>query len=304
MMAHVRQDLQTKVTDAFVHLNTRAPIARKETVGKKTFFIWWNTFMKNSTWAFKLSFHESNCKSYSASHSSVCSSRCLNPLLSLLFSYPSVWLSGWLSRRVFFLPNSYFFVQNQFIKDMLFLFPTVRWIQMTPSTVCFGARDDSYGFFRTAKAGNIITFKLAYKSGYVTCHSSNPSYQSKWGCLWNRLIPNQMATLITDKNRNLLLPKSDFLSDYWDCKFYSLPWATTESPQLLFDNFSTPLAVETNQEFQIWYSEDLFKWGYGDNGYEKTCIAVYGLYLWGVAKIRKYIEEESAKIVVHGPLLL
>ena len=222
MMAHVRQDLQTKVTDAFVHLNTRAPIARKETVGKKNIFIWWNTFMKNSTWPFKLSFDESNCKSYSASHSSVCSSRCLNPLLSLLFSYPSVWLSGWLSRRVFFLPNSHSFVQNQFIKDMLFLFPTVRWIQMTPSTVCFGARDDSYGFFRTAKAGNIITFKLTYKSGYVTCHSSNPSYQSKWGCLWNRLIPNQMATLITDKNRNLLLPKSDFLSDYWDCKFYSL----------------------------------------------------------------------------------
>ena len=27
----------------------RAPTARKETVGKKTFFIWWNTFMKHST---------------------------------------------------------------------------------------------------------------------------------------------------------------------------------------------------------------------------------------------------------------
>ena len=71
---------------------------------------------------------------------------------------------------------------------------------MMPSTVCFGARDDSYGFSRTSKAGNIITFKLTCKSGYVTCHSSNPSYQSKWGCLQNRLIPNQMATLITDKN--------------------------------------------------------------------------------------------------------
>ena len=84
-----------------------------------------------------------------------------------------------------------------------FCFPihlsTVRWIQKTPSTVCFGARDDSYGFFWTSKAGNIITFKLTHKSGYVTCHSSNPSYSSKWGCLWNRLIPNQMATLITDK---------------------------------------------------------------------------------------------------------
>ena len=39
IMALVRQDLQTKVTDAFVHLNTRAPIARKETVGKNAFFI-------------------------------------------------------------------------------------------------------------------------------------------------------------------------------------------------------------------------------------------------------------------------
>ena len=211
IMALVRQDLQTKVTDAFVHLNTRAPIARKETVGKKTFFIWWNTFMKNSTSSFKLSFDESNCQSYSANHSSVCSSRCLNPLLSILLklSYPSVWLSGWLSSRVFFLPNSYSFVQNQFITYVLVLFPTVRWIQMTPSTVCFGARDDSYGFFRTSKAGNIITFKLTYKSGYVTCDARKSSFHSKWGCLWNRLIPNQMATLITDKNRNLLLPKSD-----------------------------------------------------------------------------------------------
>ena len=46
IMALVRQDLQTKVTDAFARLNTRAPIARKETVGKKAFYIWWNTFMK------------------------------------------------------------------------------------------------------------------------------------------------------------------------------------------------------------------------------------------------------------------
>ena len=59
-------DLQTKVTDAFAHLNTRAPITRKETVGKKSFLIWWNTFMKNSTSSFKLSIDESNCQSYSA----------------------------------------------------------------------------------------------------------------------------------------------------------------------------------------------------------------------------------------------
>ena len=47
IMALVRQDLQTKVTDAFARLNTRAPIARKETVGKKAFsfgeIILWKT---------------------------------------------------------------------------------------------------------------------------------------------------------------------------------------------------------------------------------------------------------------------
>ena len=133
IMALVRQDLQTKVTDAFAHLNTTAPTARKKTVGKNTFFIWWNTFIKNSTWPLMLSFDESNCKSYSA--------------------------------------QLHYFVQSQVIIYVLVLLPTVRWIQMMPSTVCFEARDDSYGFSRTSKAGNIITFKLTYKSGYVTCHS-------------------------------------------------------------------------------------------------------------------------------------
>ena len=95
------------------------------------------------------------------------------------------------------------------------------------------------------------------------------------GTSFNLFIPNQMATFITDKNRNLHLLKSDFLPDYWDRKFYNLPWATAESLQLLFDNLSTPLTVETNQEFEIWFSEDLFKWGYGDNGYEKTCCSVW-----------------------------
>ena len=168
---------------------------------------------------------------------------------------------------------------------------------MAPFTVCFGARDDSYGVFRTPIVGNIITFKLTYKSGYVTCHPSNP------GCLWNRLIPNQMATLITDKNRNLLLPKSDFLSDFWDCKFYILPWATTESPRLLFDNLP---------RWRWWRTEN------SKAGTARTCsngvMAIMGtkkrvlqcmVCMFELPpKFWKYIEEEIAKIVVHGSLLL
>ena len=153
------------------------------------------------------------------------------------------------------------------------------WIQMSPSTVCFGAKDDSYGIFRTAISGNITTFKLTYQHGHVTCHEADPSYQSKWGCLWPPLIPNQMATLITDNDHNLLLPTNEYRSNFLGCTFYSFPWATTESPDLLFDNFSSPLMVESNQEFQIWFSEDLLRWGHSDNGLERTCVAVHGLYV-------------------------
>ena len=254
--------------------------------------------MKISTSPFKLSIDESNCQSYSATLSSVYFSRCLNPLLSLLLSYSSVWLSGWLSSRLFFLPNSHSFVQNQFTTYVLVLFPTVRWIQMTPFTVCFGARDDSYGVFRTPKVGNIITFKLTYKSGYVTCHPSNP------GCLWNRLIPNQMATLITDKNRNLLLPKSDSYQIFGTASFTSC------------------LGPQPNRhDCSLIISLPRWRWRRTENskaGTARTCsngvMAIMGtkkrvlqcmVCMFELPpKFWKYIEEEIAKIVVHGSLLL
>ena len=149
---------------------------------------------------------------------------------------------------------------------------------MTPSTVCFGAKGDSYGAFRTPTAGSIITFKLTYLHGHVSCYGPDPRYLSRWGCTWEPLFPNNMATYITDDHKNPLLPKSEYRTGACGGRFYSLPWATTESPELLFDNFSTPLTVSANQEFQVWYIEDLFKCGQYDNGLEKTCAKVYGLY--------------------------
>ena len=127
-------------------------------------------------------------------------------------------------------------------------------------------------------------------------HLLNPSYQSKWGSLWNLFIPNQMATFITDKNRNLLLLKSDFLPNYWDCKFYSLPWATTESLQLLFDNLSTRWRWRRTKNSKSGSARTCSNGVMAIMGTKKR-VAVYGLY---VCKMRKYIEEESAIIVLHA----
>ena len=79
-----------------------------------------------------------------------------------------------------------------------------------------------------------------------------------------------------------LLPKDDyFLEGLLHCNkhYYSLPGQTADSPELLFDNFSTPLHASVGDEFQIWFTEDLYKCGHEDNGSGKTCVLIFGLFV-------------------------
>ena len=153
---------------------------------------------------------------------------------------------------------------------------------MTPSTVCFGARGNNYGLFKIPTPGSIITFKLTYLYGHVACDKHNPEYNARWGCKWPVISSHPMGTLITDSSKNRILPKSEHLIGGWGCVkyFYKLPWATPDSPDLIFDDFSAPLPVTTDQEFQVWFAEDLADCSEHDNGLAKTCAEVYGLYMY------------------------
>ena len=158
---------------------------------------------------------------------------------------------------------------------------------MEPSAVCFGAKGNSYGSFKILVPGRIITFKLIYLNGRVTCDERIPGVESKWGCKHSHLSTYTMGTHITDFNKTRLLPKEEYLWEREGClrKYYSLPWATPDSKELLFDNLSVPLAVTTNQEFQVWFVEDLYNCGASDNGPEKTCAEVHGLYVWSAMDV-------------------
>lgn len=99
---------------------------------------------------------------------------------------------------------------------------------MSPSTVCFSARDDNYGAFYIPTNGSIITFKLIYKYGHVNCLALGLGlWLSRWGCNWlGRTHP--MGALLTDSSRNRLLPKDRYLFGGSDCgtsQLYMLPWA-------------------------------------------------------------------------------
>ena len=158
---------------------------------------------------------------------------------------------------------------------------SVHWKQMTTSPVCFGASADSFGRFVTPIAGDLLTFKLIHQSGSVEC-SANPLYASHWGCTYPNLPQDhQLGTIITNSQRERLLPKDDiFFLEGSPCNnYYGLPGQTANSPELLFDNFSTPLHVSVGQEFQIWFGEDLNKCWHEDNGLGKTCVLVLGLFV-------------------------
>lgn len=160
-------------------------------------------------------------------------------------------------------------------------FLSVTWIKINTSPVCFGARNDSYGVFTIPRAGHVIAFKLVYLSGYVNCQVSDPQYNSKWGCPVIQPPDPNIGVFITDEQQQRILPTDN--ASFYDIPchakfFYGVPGYSSESPELGFNNFSSPLAVSLGQKLQIWFTEDLYNCYEKDNA-GKTCTDVYGLYV-------------------------
>lgn len=135
--------------------------------------------------------------------------------------------------------------------------------------MCFGARNDSYGKFSIHKAGKISLFKLAHRSGSVSCYKVDKG--THWGCSDQRYI-GQICTHITDAS-NVSLVNNLNLSLH-GC--YQLPGFNHNSPEIEL-SLSSPTGVRAGQEFRIWYAEDLIDKDDGDN-HGKSCVDVYGFY--------------------------
>ena len=133
--------------------------------------------------------------------------------------------------------------------------------------------------FTTPSPGNVITFKLVHLNGTVSCHVGA---SSNWGCK-SRGGPDKMGTFIADSSHARLLPNNtELFGTELSCNkqiYYSLPGHTLDSPELLFDNFTTPLPVTAGQQFEVWFGEDLYKCYDADNAPEETCVQVYGLFV-------------------------
>ena len=89
-----------------------------------------------------------------------------------------------------------------------------------------------------------------------------------------------LATVLTYKNKTALL-LADYTRNDNACGFryhtYSLDGIGVNSKELVFNQLSHQLPVFIDQEFQIWYAEDLNDCYEQDNSGE-TCADVYAWY--------------------------
>ena len=158
------------------------------------------------------------------------------------------------------------------------------WHKINTNPVCFGARDDSFGSFNITQPGHIGALRLVHSYGLLVCHSS--STNSYWGCEVPIYANKTLMTLISYANsRTVLLPRRNStqmgLFDTGICGIdltYRLDGFNDSSPELIFNTSSVPLEVSSNQEFWIWYGQDLADCSESNN-YGWSCVDVYGWYI-------------------------
>lgn len=141
------------------------------------------------------------------------------------------------------------------------------WIKLNKDVVCFGAKNDAFGNFIVTSHGTILTMRLVYISGFVTCNNRTVPYGSHWACKKG----SRIATIVTSAAKNVIFPE-----DYKN-KSYSLVGYHANSSELVFPPRSKPLKVTNGEEYQIWYNEDFVN-GEEFNNDGQTCVNVYALY--------------------------
>ncbi|KAK3739923.1 hypothetical protein QZH41_004934 [Actinostola sp. cb2023] len=135
-----------------------------------------------------------------------------------------------------------------------------------------GSRDDSFGTFTIQHPGNVRAFKLVHDSGGVSY--MGPNNQGNWGCT---LFGSTSNEIVITNSSNIVVappPEKTVFQMLFGLMSYSLPGQTNMSPVLLFPDFEPPLKVVKNQEFRIWFGQDLTNTLEGDN-YGTTCAMVY-----------------------------
>ena len=164
------------------------------------------------------------------------------------------------------------------------LFYLDLWVKINNDPVCFGPKDDIHGSFSISKAGSLGALKLAHLSGTLVCFEESAT--SYWGCRSSVYGDKTLLTFISHPNqRSILLPRPNITqiarpegSKCTNVFTYKLDGFNDESPELIFNTSSDPLQVTLDQQFWIWYGQDMADCS-EDNNSGESCVDVFGWYI-------------------------
>ena len=141
--------------------------------------------------------------------------------------------------------------------------------------VCFGAKGNDYGQFKTAKGGKLRKIKLVHLNGYVSCVSPSPVYWSHWGCgsLQHSGSKDFIVVALTNEGDKILFPPSELGKD--SSHWVLVPGYSSYSPELVMSIYDTPVSISAGQNLRLWYIEDLEDSWEGDN-HGRVCADIYG----------------------------
>ena len=157
------------------------------------------------------------------------------------------------------------------------------WAKLNTIDVCFGTRGENYGVFSIPHAGVIGAFKLVHLSGTLVCFNGSPT--SYWGCVSNEYGSKTLLTFISHSDqKSILLPRpslTEMGGPYCNNQklyTYKLSGFNDVSSEIIFNTSSDPLQVTLDQQFRIWYGQDMADCSEYNNSGE-SCVDVFGWYI-------------------------
>lgn len=144
-------------------------------------------------------------------------------------------------------------------------------IKVNTKPVCIGTKNDSFGVFYSPFNASVKSFEMVHISGGVAWGG-----ELQWRGRWGDLLDNHIELHITNSKNKRLAPPENYTMEVPDYLRYNLPGQSNNATNITLPEFKPRLRVFANEEFRIWYGQDLVKRheeGYTSHG--TTCKDVY-----------------------------
>ena len=135
--------------------------------------------------------------------------------------------------------------------------------------MCVGAKNDSFGVFKSPLNATVKSFQLVHISGGVAWEGG-AEFEGAWGDHESE----KFEIHVTNTKNERIAPPANYPLDDVQKLQYSLPGQSYNGSQLIFPDFVPRLLVQKGQVFRIWYGEDLANYD-EENNSGRTCADVY-----------------------------